>query len=203
MHVVILLFFSLSLCFAGTKQDSTLIILKNRFDYFHKTLSSNIPLEDILLDENLNWLENIGSDVDFIEEEELEQKEFYEVLVILGIRHYLRIDKIKDTEPLTMVKTIVNFRQFKAAMNPEKLGPFWIEEDQAFRGLAKAPKVPVFVYGYEDKKWKFNLTKTLSIVSRGLESVRFKKKWSKIKTAIFLLDKTSTTPVSKNILKVP
>ncbi len=136
---------------------------------------------------------------------DLEGREYYEQLTILGLRHSILSGALKSSEIKDVTRFIFSQGPLRIAfrMKESELGPLSLssEGDVGFQGLSKSPRVPVYFYIYEDYRWQLDLLKMLPIISRAQETIALKKKMTKVNSIIYLLEIISSKNYGKAIFE--
>jgi hypothetical protein len=147
-------------------------------------------LEPRLTEESIEWFEDILDAVASADSLDLSKRPFFEVISILGLRYYHRERLLEDLEINTAFRFFATQGYMKQLFGLKDLGGFWIEKERyGFRGLAKAPSIPIFRFELVHDQWRLQLPETLEVISRSSENLGIKKGWSSIDAALKFLDK--------------
>ena len=95
----------------------------------------------------MEWFEEIVDAIESDDSTSISERPFFEVVSIIGLRYYYQKHKLKDLEPDTVYKFFMKKGYMRKMFAMKQLGPFWMEKEEfGFRGMAKAPKVPILHY---------------------------------------------------------
>lgn len=150
-----------------------------------------------LTDESKLWLEDMLYASTSLNFEELEVKEFHEQLTILGIRHAYMSQKLKILDPAHVLQLLARQGPLRQALFMKGQTEPWFEDSQAFKGLDKAPQVPVYFYrqqfNYDTQayEWKLDLVRMFPIITRGIQTLAHKKKMAYPRAIRYLLEKAT------------
>jgi hypothetical protein len=162
-------------------------------------------LREHLSEDSHEWLENMAEAASYETAEELEERPFFELLTVLGLRLLYRNQELDNLDSGAVLRVLEGkYGLLRRAFGLSNVAAPWIEEElgeyYGFQGMASSSRVAVFFYIWEDDVWKLDLAKMLPVVSRGIETVGLKQQWSPSETALFLLEKALEFKVSKELL---
>jgi hypothetical protein len=143
----------------------------------------------LLTDNSRYWLENIEQAALYEDSSLVEQRPFHEILVIVTYRLLLRENVLAEYPDYRMLRFALGEKGILRRAKDLKLGPFEIKNDRGSRGLKESPKVPIMIFRWDEMRWKFDLSESMQLLTKGLATIGVKKEWSNAKTAIYLLDK--------------
>lgn len=151
------------------------------------------------------WLSQMIEAVKNDDRIDLEGREYYEQLTILGLRHSILSGTLKSSEFKDVTRLIFSQGPLRIAfrMKESELGPLTLstEGGEGRQGLSKSPRVPVYFYIYEDDRWKLDLLRMLPIISRAQETIALKKKMTKVNSIIYLLNVVTSKNYGKAIFE--
>jgi len=143
----------------------------------------------LLTDNSRFWLESIEQAALYEDASLVEQRPFYEILVIVSYRLMLRENVLSEYPDYRMLRFALGEKGILRRAKDLKLGPFEIRNDRGIRGLQESSKVPIMIFRWDEMRWKFDLPESMQLLTKGLASIGVKKEWSNSRTAIYLLDK--------------
>jgi len=146
-------------------------------------------LKSLLTEKSLLWIEEIEGAAQSEPRSVVENRPFYEMMVILAYRILERDGRLTGVYRDPLLYLAVGHSGWLRPLFALKLGEPEIKGNRAMRGLAASPRVPVIFLQWEDSRWKFDLPATLAVAMRGWETIGIKKDWSMSKTALYLLRK--------------
>ncbi len=175
-------------------EEQKLMLLEETFRTIRQKVSENIPPESLLAyitDTSYYYADTLQRYAQEMPAERVEQLPLGEMLAVLIYRIYDRErawnpNMNEDFRMLSLLTGKNGVIQRTAGL---KLGPFEIKKDRGSVGLASSPKVPVIIFEWDDSSWKLDLKATLPLVTKGLESIGVKKKWTTKELALYLLEK--------------
>lgn len=150
-----------------------------------------------LTEESKLWLEDMLYASTTLYFDELETKEFHEQLTILGIRHAYMSQKLKVLDAPHVLQLLARQGPLKKALFMKGQTEPWFENANAFKGLDKAPQVPVYFYkqefNYETQayEWRLDLVRMFPIITRGIQTLAHKKKMAYPRAIRYLLEKAT------------
>jgi len=143
----------------------------------------------LLTDNSRLWLENIEQAALYEDSSLVEQRPFHEILVIVTYRLLLRENVLAEYPDYKMLRFALGEMGILRRAKDLKLGPFEIKNDRGSRGLKKSPRVPIMIFRWDERRWKFDLPESMQLLSKGLATIAVKKEWSNARTAIYLLER--------------
>lgn len=145
-------------------------------------------LYDYLTDSSEYWLDTLEHHARIYNADQLEQSQFYEAYSILLYRLFER-EHLWETDDDRMLFMILSKSGIIDRIVSLKLGPMKVKNDRGSIGLAKSPEVPIMIFEWDDSEWKLNLPETIPLITKGIESIAVKKKWTNRKLALYWLEK--------------
>lgn len=139
------------------------------------------------------WLEDMILQAQIEEKTELSQRPFFEQLTIMGVRHSYLTRRLKDLEPISVVRFLFTQGPIKQAFHMEGQTQPWFEGNTAMKGLQKASQVPIYFYqlDWDDSAqkmlWKVDIVRMLPLISRGVQTLAHKKKMTYAEAIPYLI----------------
>lgn len=174
--------------------EQKLQMLEGTFATIRNKVSENAPPESLLAfitDTSYYYADTLQRYAREMPAERVEELPLGEMLAVLVYRIFDR-ERAWDpnmNEDFRMLSLLAGNKGLIARTAGLKLGPFEIKKDRGSVGLASSPKVPVIIFEWDDSSWKLDLKATLPLVTKGLESIGTKKKWTTKELALYLLEK--------------
>lgn len=175
-------------------EEQKLSMLEETFVTIRQKVSENIPPESLLAyitDTSYYYADTLQRYALEMPAERVEQLPLGEMLAVLIYRVFDR-ERAWDpnmNEDFRMLSLLTGKNGVIQRTAGLKLGPFEIKKDRGSVGLASSPKVPVIIFEWDDSSWKLDLKATLPLVTKGLESIGVKKKWTTKELALYLIEK--------------
>ncbi|MCL2260929.1 MAG: hypothetical protein FWC15_06190 [Fibromonadales bacterium] len=143
----------------------------------------------LLTDDSRFWLEAIERAALNEDSAFVEQRPFHEILTILTYRLLLRENVLSEYPDYRMLRFALGEQGILRRAKDLKLGPFETRNDRGTRGLQDSPRVPIMIFRWDERRWKFDLPESMTLLTRGLATISVKKDWSNSKTALTLLQR--------------
>ncbi|MCQ2063822.1 MAG: hypothetical protein MJY99_10870 [Fibrobacter sp.] len=172
---------------AMDKQASLELMFQNFLTAVRSNASAD-TLYEYLTDTSEYWLDTLENHARTYDGEALDTCQFYEAYAILLYRLYER-EHLWQTDDDRMLFMMLSKSGVLDRFVGLKLGPMKVKNDRGSIGLAKSPDVPVMLFEWDDSVWKLNLAETIPLMTKGVESIAVKKKWSNRKLALYWLEK--------------
>ncbi len=169
------------------KQASLELMFQNFLTAVRSNASAD-TLYEYLTDTSEYWLDTLENHARTYDGEALDTCQFYEAYAILLYRLYER-EHLWQTDDDRMLFMMLSKSGVLDRFVGLKLGPMKVKNDRGSIGLAKSPDVPVMLFEWDDSVWKLNLAETIPLMTKGVESIAVKKKWSNRKLALYWLEK--------------
>lgn len=175
-------------------EEQKLLMLEETFATIRQKVSENIPPESLLVyitDTSYYYADTLQRYALEMPAERVEQLPLGEMLAVLIYRVFDR-ERAWDpnmNEDFRMLSLLTGKNGVIQRTVGLRLGPFEIKKDRGSVGLASSPKVPVIIFEWDDSSWKLDLKATLPLVTKGLESIGVKKKWTTKELALYLIEK--------------
>jgi len=144
----------------------------------------------LLTDESLRWLESMEAAAISEPRDQLEARPFNELLTIVSFRMLERDGQLTGVHKDRMLYLAASRKGFLHKAMNLKLGPFEIKNDRGYRGLATSPRVPILFFIWQDGVWKLDLVSTMPVITRGVETIGVKKKWTQSHAVLYILEKS-------------
>ncbi len=175
-------------------EEQKLMMLESTFESLRAKVAENVQPESLLAfitDSSYYYADTLQRYALEMPAERVEQLPLGEMLAVLIYRVFDRErawnpNMNEDFRMLSLLTGKNGVIQRTAGL---KLGPFEIKKDRGSVGLASSPKVPVIIFEWDDSSWKLDLKATLPLVTKGLESIGVKKKWTTKELALYLIEK--------------
>ncbi len=195
IKIVLLLLLTLSqVSFARLSEKDSLKMLDNLDTFFEKLKKGKFKakegmIEKVLTEDAQEWFEELVDAVESADSSEIVEKPFFEIISILGLRYYYRERILEDLEPYKVLSFYMKRGYMNQVMKITQFSEYWTEKQEfGYRGLKKAPRVPILFFRLEQERWRLELPQTLEIISRAAVSLGRKKGWSDVDLAITILD---------------
>lgn len=175
-------------------EEQKLLQLEETFRTIREKVSASIPPESLLAyitDTSYYYADTLQRYALEMPAERVEQLPLGEMLAVLIYRIFDR-ERAWDpnmNEDFRMLSLLTGKNGVIQRTAGLKLGPFEVKKDRGSVGLSSSPKVPVIIFEWDDSSWKLDLKATLPLVTKGLESIGAKKKWTTKELALYLLEK--------------
>lgn len=172
-------------------QEEKQLLLENTFKDMLQTIGRGVAPDSLLpyiTEESRYWLDDLEQVALSESKEMLSERPFHEILAVMMFRLYQRENLFK-TDQYRMLYLITAKKGVLELVTSLPLGPFEVKNDRGSLGLAKSPKVPVILFVWDDISWRMDLKNSIPLITKGLESIGVKKKWSNTELAIYLLEK--------------
>ncbi len=175
-------------------EEQKLLQLEETFRTIREKVSASIPPESLLAyitDTSYYYADTLQRYALEMPAERVEQLPLGEMLAVLIYRIFDR-ERAWDpnmNEDFRMLSLLTGKNGVIQRTAGLKLGPFEVKKDRGSVGLSSSPKVPVIIFEWDDSSWKLDLKATLPLVTKGLESIGVKKKWTTKELALYLLEK--------------
>lgn len=166
-------------------------MLEQMFVDFQNAIRMNVGADTLfamMTDSSEYWVDSLELHARTYTVENLDTCQFYEVYAILLYRLYEREHLFANPDD-KMVYLLLSKSGMINKLTSLKLGPMEVKNDRGSVGLATSPKVPIMIFEWDDSSWKLDLPQTLPLITKGIESIAVKKKWSSKKLAMYWLDK--------------
>lgn len=173
------------------RENDKKALLEQMFVKFQDAVRSNVDADtllDMLTDPSEYWIEDLEKHALTYKSEELDTCQFYEVYAILLYRLYEREHLFQSPDD-KMIHLLLSKSGVVDRLSNIKLGPMEVKNDRGSVGLASSPKVPIMIFEWDESVWKLDLPQTLPLITKGIESIAVKKKWSSKKLALYWLEK--------------
>ncbi len=157
--------------------------------------------EQLVTQESYDWLDTLILSIERMPEEELRERPFEEMFIVLGVRFLYRNHEIDSYHRDDVLPAVMSQHPLDRMFARKDLGEFWYEDDRAWRGLKRASGVPLFCFAKENNAWKLDLRQTLSKVLRGFESVGAKKQIDMPDAIIYILDRHPRYEADRGLLR--
>ncbi len=180
--------------FAKLTEKDSLKLVDGCNDFFKMVKKNNLPakpglLEKVLTEESIEWFEEIVEAVESEDSAALAIRPFYESVSIIGLRYYYKEGTLEDLELHNVFKFYMRMGYVNKILRMKSWSNSWVEQEEyGFRGLKKAPRVPILHFRRENEVWRLELPQTLEIVSRSVRSLAQKKGWTDLQAALETLD---------------
>jgi hypothetical protein len=134
------------------------------------------------------WLSDVVRSSRMDDGRQLAELPFETVVLVLTLRVDRRLDPaLDDRLPALMARFLTEGSPIRRSFLKAELGDFTVRGNQAELGLREAPRVPVFYFEREDRKWRLALRNTLPLVMRGAESLSRPHGQNRLDQAVWLL----------------
>ncbi|MGL1936890.1 MAG: hypothetical protein OCD01_17820 [Fibrobacterales bacterium] len=194
LKLVFVLTVLVSTSFGKLTAKDSLKLVDGCNDFFETIKRNNLPakpglLEKVLTEESIEWFEDIVNAVESDDSAALASRPFFESVSIIGLRYYYKNGTLEDLELPNVFKFYMRLGYVKKVFRMKNWANAWVEQEEyGFRGLKKAPRVPILHFRLENEQWRFELPQTLEIVSRSVLSLAQKKGWTNLQAALETLD---------------
>lgn len=172
---------------AMDKQAALELMFQNFLAAVRRNASAD-TLYEYLTDTSEYWLDTLENHARVYNADALDTCQFYEAYAILLYRLYER-EHLWQTDDDRMLFMMLSKSGVLDRFVSLKLGPMKVKNDRGSIGLEKSPDVPVMLFEWDDTAWKLNLAETIPLMTKGVESIAVKKKWSNRKLALYWLEK--------------
>ena len=165
--------------------------LEQMFSNFLKSVREGASAEvlyDYLTDSSEYWLDTLENHARTYKPEDIDTCQFYEAYTIILYRLYER-EHLWETEEDRMLFMMLSKSGMLDRFTNLPLGPMKVKNDRGSIGLAKSPEVPIMIFEWDDQVWKLNLPETVPLITKGIESIAFKKNWTARKLALYWIEK--------------
>lgn len=159
-------------------------------------------------DESKEWLQSMNEATQYEDSSDVVKRPFYEILTIAGVRLLYRNNVINQIDTVQILGVVTGkFGILSRVFSVDKLGPMWMNikdgERYGYRGMASSDKVPLYYFKWSDEyyRWQLDLDSMLPIISRGLETVGLKQKWTPAKTVLYFLEAALDYEVNESLFK--
>lgn len=142
----------------------------------------------LLTQESADWLDTLVEGIERMPEEAIRARPFHEAFLVLGSRFLFRNQELESYHYDNVIAATLKERPLHGLFSRGEFGNFWFENEEAWRGLARAGSVPLFFFRKENGRWRLDLIRTLPVVMRGLEAVGVKKNLAPADAVIYILD---------------
>ncbi len=175
-------------------EEQKLSMLEATFATIQGKVAEDVPPESLLAyitDTSYYYADTLQRYALEMPAERVEQLPLGEMLAVLAYRVFDRERAWNPNmnEDFRMLSLLTGKKGVIQRTVGLKLGPFEVKKDRGSVGLASSPKVPVIIFEWDDSSWKLDLKATLPLVTKGLESIGVKKKWTTKELALYLLEK--------------
>lgn len=165
--------------------------LEQMFNNFLASVREGAPAEVLyayLTDTSEYWLDTLENHARTYTPEDIDTCQFYEAYTIILYRLYER-EHLWATEDDRMLYMMLSKSGMLDRFTRLKLGPMKVKNDRGSIGLEKSPEVPIMIFEWDDQTWKLNLPETVPLITKGIESIAFKKNWTARKLALYWIEK--------------
>jgi len=166
-------------------------MLESMFAKFISSVRDGADAEtfySLLTDTSEYWLDTLENHARVYNAEALDTCQFYEAYSILLYRLYER-EHLWETDDDRMLFLFLSKSGMLDRFTNLNLGPMKVKNDRGSVGLAKSPEVPIMIFEWDDLAWKLDLTETIPLITKGIESIAVKKNWTGVKLALYWLEK--------------
>ena len=166
-------------------------MLESMFANFLDAVRNNASAEvlyEFLTDTSEYWLDTLENHARSYDADALDTCQFYEAYAIILYRLYER-EHLWETDDDRMLFLFLSKSGMLERFTQLNLGPLEYKNDRGSVGLASSPKVPIMLFEWDDTAWKLNLPETLPLITKGIESIAVKKKWTNRKLALYWIEK--------------
>jgi len=135
-----------------------------------------------------NWLSDMVRASRMDRRQELMDRTFEELVLILTLRVDRRLDPAMDDRlPALMGKFLGESSPIRRSFLKAELGEYQNYGDRVVLGLREAPQVPVFHFKRENGVWHLDMRQTMPLLMRGAESLSRPHGRDKLEQTVWLL----------------